>query len=146
MISGFDGVSTLYLDANILIYFIEGAPELRARVRYALAQADKRAIALATSQLTIAECLRGAWRRRDQALVDVYRAFFSAEDLVRPVAVDTEILAGAAEFAASYQVKLIDAIHVASAVSAGCQALLTNDKRLRAPAALRALQLGELEK
>ena len=145
MTNGLEGASTLYLDANILIYFIEGAPDLRARVGSVLAQSDSRGIALATSNLTIAECLHGAWRRRDRALVNVYRGFFSTNDLVRLVGIDDEILAAAAEFAATCEIKLIDAIHVASAVSAGCEALLTNDRRLRAPATVRVLQLGELE-
>ena len=144
MTIGLEGVSTLYLDANILVYFIEGAPDLRARFRLVFAQAGECGIALATSEMTIAECLRGAFRRRDRALVDVYRSLLGRDDLLHLVAVDVEVLTAAAKLAASCEIKLIDAIHVASATRANCQALLTNDQRLRAPEEVRVLRLDHL--
>jgi len=69
----------------------------------------------------------------------VYRSFFADEGLVALA----PMLELSAEIGAALALKTVDAIHVATAIVAGCDALLTNDKGLRAPRQLRINQLAD---
>ena len=40
--------------------------------------------------------------------------------------------------------KLVDAIHYASAIAAGCDGLLTSDRKFRSDRSLKVIQLSEL--
>ena len=55
--------------------------------------------------------------------------------------VERTILIEAARLQAQLTLRLPDAIHVATAVAAGCSTLLSNDRRLRVPADLKLLRL-----
>jgi len=46
---------------------------------------------------------------------------------------------------AQYSLTLLDALQIAAALSAGCEALLTNDVRLQRVTELRVIVLAELE-
>ena len=51
----------------------------------------------------------------------------------------------AAELRARYRLRLPDAIQLAVALNAGCQAFLTNDRDLQRVTAVRILSLEDLE-
>jgi predicted nucleic acid-binding protein len=55
------------------------------------------------------------------------------------------VAARAAELRAHYRLRLADALQVALALHAGCEAFLTNDLALRRVSELRILELDELE-
>jgi predicted nucleic acid-binding protein len=138
-----DGVSKLYVDANILIYFIEGNAEFQAMVARVFAEADARGAVLVTSEMSIAECLHGPFKRGDAPLVETYRAFFKDEELIALAPIVVPVLDLAAQVGADLGLKTVDAIHVASAMSAGCDALLTNDRGMRATEPLAIRQLSQ---
>jgi predicted nucleic acid-binding protein len=54
------------------------------------------------------------------------------------------VAARAAELRARYRLKLADALQLALALQAGCEAFLTNDLALRRVAELRVLVLDDL--
>ncbi|MBI1867414.1 MAG: type II toxin-antitoxin system VapC family toxin [Methylocystis sp.] len=138
-----DGVSKLYVDANIIIYFIEGNAEIQSVVGRVFVDADGRGIPLVTSDISIAECLHGAYKRKNEQLLELYRSFFADDELIALAPVTASILDLSAQIGADYALKTIDAIHVASAIGLGCDALLTNDKGLRAPKQLAVNQLAD---
>jgi len=49
----------------------------------------------------------------------------------------------AAELGADFKMKLVDALHVATAEALGCEVLLTNDRGIRAPAGIELRHLSE---
>lgn len=51
----------------------------------------------------------------------------------------------AAEMRSQYNLRTLDALHIASAVETGCDAFLTNDLTFRRIARLRVLVLDELD-
>lgn len=136
--------SRLYLDANIIIYLQEGAPEIQEAVVTVVSSAVSRGAVLVTSEISIVECLHGALKRKNNALAQSYRAFFADEKAIATTPVRAAILELAAEVGAEYGLKTIDAIHVASAMATGCDMFLTNDMRLRAPTDLVVVRLSDL--
>lgn len=59
--------------------------------------------------------------------------------------ITAEVGQQAAELRVLYNLKLPDALQIAVAMTAGCEAFLTNDARLKRVSELRLLVLGEFE-
>ena len=66
------------------------------------------------------------------------------ETEVQTVPVSVEIAEEAARLRATYNLKTPDALMIATALSVGCQAFLTNDEALRRVGEVRVLILKEL--
>lgn len=115
----------IYLDSCIIIYAIEGEPELRALIRERLASAPGSNFVI--SPLVELECLVKPLREQDFELGDRYRKFLAMHRNVEP---GREAYLRAAELRAHHSLKAIDALHLAMAQLAGCEALWTNDDRL----------------
>ncbi|MDE1148304.1 MAG: PIN domain-containing protein [Azospirillaceae bacterium] len=129
----------VYVDTNIIIYQVEGQPDLRQKLANLFIKELDGAQFL-TSQITIAECLLGAHKRGDAALVETYREIFGGSGVFQLIPVGLEILERAALFGAQQRLKLIDAVHVASALTTGCDTFLTNDAGIRCDD-IRVIQL-----
>jgi predicted nucleic acid-binding protein len=144
MIDQLDGVSSLYLDSNIFIYLVEDRGAKRDAVTAILAEAQALGIFLTTSEITLAECLFGAFERENEALAGVYRELFSGDGLIRTILCQSIIFEDAARRGAALSLKLVVAIHIASAKHFGCDGFLTNDKGIRGPEMLKIIQLSDL--
>jgi predicted nucleic acid-binding protein len=138
------GVATLYVDANILIYLIEGRGETREKVTRILAEATSNGISLATSEITLAECLYGAFKQDNDELASVYRQVLSGDGLMQPIPCHLALFEEAARTGANHSLKLIDAIHVAAALQFECDAFLTNDTGIRLPETMKVIHLSGL--
>lgn len=134
----------IYVDANIFIYFVEGDGAERGTVTALFVEAAEKDIQLVTADITIAECLRGALANGDEPAASTFRDLLSNGDLVELVAAEPVLCEYAALAGFTFSLKLLDAIHVASAVIGECEALLTNDKGIRGPENLRIIQLSDL--
>jgi predicted nucleic acid-binding protein len=134
----------IYVDANIFIYFVEGEGPERETVTALFVEAAERDVQLVTSEITIAECLRGALSSHDETAASTYRDLMSNGAIVELVAADPVLYEYAAMAGSMFSLKLIDSIHVASAVIAECGAFLTNDKRIRGPEAMGVIQLSDV--
>jgi len=64
---------------------------------------------------------------------------------ITPWPVSVTIAEQAARLRAQYRLRTPDAIHIATAMIAGCDAFLTNDRDLKRVQAIRVLILDELE-
>jgi uncharacterized protein len=120
---------TVYVDTNIVIYFIEQNPAWFAKViaRFARLRAAKDQLAL--GDLTRAECLVGPFRSGDTAVEASYRAFFGDPE-IQVLPVTAPICERAAHIRAVQNFRMIDALHLATALEHGCGLFLTNDVRL----------------
>jgi predicted nucleic acid-binding protein len=118
----------IYLDANIFIETFEGTGVRSASLlRLLLSRVSSRP-SLVTSELTLAEVLVGAYRNRDDVLVDTYFTWMSENPAIEVAAVSRAALVGAALLRADHRsLKLADAIHIAIAIDANCSALMTAD-------------------
>ncbi|MBK7002355.1 MAG: PIN domain-containing protein [Rhodoferax sp.] len=136
---------TIYLDANVFIYAFEGTlappdvtnPASALRAVFHLIQQGR--TWARTSQMTRAEVLVHPLRNGNARLVDLYSSLLSGTEMIAMDAVSTAVIDRAARLRADFHLRLADAIHLASAIESGCDALLTADKRLAACSALMAI-------
>jgi len=121
----------VYLDANILIANFEAPVERQSRVRRLFAAVEQgKAIAVA-SELCLAECLVGPLRMENRELADAYRALFAERPDFKVKPVTRPVLEAAARLRARRSaLRLPDAIHLATALDAGCRVFVTDDRRL----------------
>ena len=133
--------SPIYVDANVLIYFIEGSQIFEKAARALFSCVAERDLLMRTSEITVAECLYGTHRLRREVLAQQYQQLFFEIGAVDLIAVDLDILEHAALIGADQRLKLVDAIHLASAVVSGCRTFVTNDKRFRPLNGIEIVQL-----
>jgi uncharacterized protein len=115
----------IYLDTCLVIYLLEGAPNLAQPVESAvLAQPEAQ---YCGSALLRMECLVGPLRSGNTALAAEYEQVFSAL-IMLPIAVT--VYDHAARLRATHGLKTPDALHLATALAAGCDEFWTNDNRL----------------
>jgi predicted nucleic acid-binding protein len=138
-------ISRLYLDTNIFIYFMEENAHFADRVARVFELCEAYNIELFTSEITVTECLVGAYKKKNTALIEKYEAFFkSVSEAVNIVPVDSHILWEVPKLAGDSNLKLVDSIHVMSAVFCGCDGFLTNDKAIGSDK-LNIMLLSELD-
>ena len=136
--------ASIYFDSNAIIYFIERDDDLRLKIGRAFQIIDDNKIPITTSEITIAECLHGAYKLNSAALADDYATLFDDIKAFNLVPVTRDILEAAARLAPKNDMKLVDAIHYASAIAAGCDVLLTNDRKFRSGHGVAVLQISDL--
>ncbi len=137
-------VQYIAFDTAPLIYFVEEHPIYGRAVGEIIRRVDEGRMRGCTSVLTLTELLTLPFRHGDFVLASEYRSLLSNSrhfDLL-------EITAAAAEKAAAlraqYGLRTPDALQAATALTAGCQALLTNDQVLKRVQGLRVLTVAEL--
>jgi predicted nucleic acid-binding protein len=134
----------LYIDSNIVIYFIEAHEETRVHIRRLFSYVNEHDIRLVTSEATVGECLYGARKRQHAELVGRYADLFNDTDALELVPVERETFEQAAEIGAPRNLKLLDAVHVATALCEGCDVFVTNDKGIKSTDELKVVQLLDL--
>ena len=109
-----------------------------ARARF-LRLLDEGKVKALTSELTLAECLVKPFADRNAVAVSAYLEFLDGRQNFPVIPVSREILLAAARLRGKKNVKLPDAIHLATAGAFGCTVFLSNDRRLRSVDDLRIL-------
>lgn len=125
----------LYFDTNIFIRMYEGdaddeiAPLLLAIFAGSGKDTEPRIV---TSELSLAELLVKPLATGNTTLIARYETLLSSGDLLDVFTVDRVVLRTAAELrAARPALRLPDAIHVSTAVTASCDMFLTTDMGIR---------------
>lgn len=128
-----DSIRRLYVDSNIFIYMFESENQRAEKLREIFSAEPKAGVRFfATSELTLAETLTGAYRKADESLIEIYRNWTISNAYLEVGPIQREILWSAAILRSKYDaLKLPDAIHLATAFAFNCSHFLTGDKRLR---------------
>ena len=134
----------VYIDANIVIYAVEGFSAFQPVLHVLLQCVDDEKLRLVTSELTLAEVLVKPIENRDSVIQQAYRAFLEPTAQVAVVPVSRTILESAARTRAETGVKLPDAIHIATAKQQECTSFLTNDRLIRSITDFRVMRINEL--
>jgi predicted nucleic acid-binding protein len=137
-------IADVYVDANILIYIVEGNKALASELKQIVEALDAGVLQAVTSELTLAEVLIGPLRTRDQEVADTYRALLRSSKVLRTVPVSAAILERSAAMRCNSMTSLPDAIHLATAELAGCKYFLTEDRQLRVTQPLLAVGAADL--
>lgn len=124
----------IYLDASVVILRFEGRAEVRERLYERFRDALEGGDELFASELTRLECRVGPLRHGNEDMLERYDEFFSGRD-VTIASFSRDAWDFAADVRAKHRLSTPDALHVACAVTSGCDLLLTADARLaRCPA------------
>ena len=115
----------IYLDANVIIRFVEGDSATRDPIKRRLLGENS----LATSQLSRLECRCHPMRNNNLAVLGLFDRFFAAQEL-QILDIDPRVIDEATHLRATDGFKSPDAIHLASAVVAGVTHFLTGDLQL----------------
>lgn len=138
------GRGPVAIDTAVFIYFVEEHPLFVDLVQELMREVATGSLQAVTSALTLLEVLVVPLRHGHRSLADRYEALLTRSRGLRLVPLDLPQLRAAAQLRASYPgTRTPDALQLAAALSSGCTALLTNDRRLPAVAGLRVLQLSD---
>lgn len=136
--------SLTYIDANILIYAVEGYPIFADVLAAFMDGVERGELRVVSSELTLSEALVRPLRQQDSTVAAVYRSLLSVTGAIDPTPVTRAVLLRAAEVRAEVGGKLPDAIHAATAELTGCRRLLTADTRFKAPPDIPVVLLQDL--
>lgn len=120
-----DEGALILVDSAPIIYTLEAHARFAARFAPLFQRHADGEIALAVTTVTIAEVLTGPLRAGEEALARRYRAVLEAWQVV---GLTCDVAESAARIRGKYNLKLPDAIQVASALSINAAALVTHDR------------------
>ncbi len=121
-----------YLDTNVFIDALEGADSIALPIKALFEAARAKPGALVTSELTLAEVLApGAKGTRPPDLRRRYLDLIVWGGVVDLLPVSRDVIFETIELRPHAPLKLPDAIHLATAILAGCRYLVTRDQGFR---------------
>ncbi|MGA9997143.1 MAG: type II toxin-antitoxin system VapC family toxin [Pyrinomonadaceae bacterium] len=139
------GVTRLAFDTSPLIYFVEAHPKYDALVTDIFQRvADGRITGIA-SVITLSEVLVQPILQNNASLCQSYRDLLIHSANFELLSINATIAESAADLRARYRLRTPDALQIATAIDAGCEAFLTNDAALKRVNELRVLALDDLE-
>lgn len=129
--------SRIYLDTNALIGILERAENLDEAQDRLVGEINDGGLEAVTSELALAECLVKPIADRDETMIRNYMWLLATDSkFLRVIPVTRDVILEAARVRAASGIKLPDAIHLATAKIAACQAFVSNDKRLATATAM----------
>lgn len=130
----------LYLDANAIIYSIEGAPPFRDAVLSWIGQARSAPNGqVLTSRLSRLECRSKPLKANDARLLTLYDALFG---LLRITEIGEDLIEHATALRARFDLRSADAIHLTTAIIEKADVFLSGDKQLARCTAVKVVVLG----
>lgn len=133
----------VYLDTPSVIYSVEKHTDYWPLLRPLWAASRTGQIEIVGSELLMLETLVGPLKHKDAELVSAYEQLFTSTEM-RLLPITMDILKGAARLRAETKLKTPDAIHVATALAAGCAQFITNDADLKRVSQLPVVILKEV--
>jgi len=116
----------IYLDTAPIIYLVEEKEPFREKV---ISHLRGKNATLQTSEMARLESRVKPMREKDDVLLAAYDEFF-AEDFKQIIELTRDVVDTATELRAKYNFKTPDSIHLAAAITSGCEVFFTNDHRL----------------
>lgn len=140
-----ENIERLYLDTSPIIYFVEKSPLYHARAKVVIDRVFVGGLEAFTSVVTITEVLTLPLRLEQVALANQYYEMLTRSENLFFIPVSLDIAIRAAELRARYNLRTPDALQLATALLANCDAFLTNDAQLQRVTELPVLTLDALE-
>jgi predicted nucleic acid-binding protein len=140
-----NNVQLIGIETAPFIYYVEQNPTYLDRMRAIFQMVDSGVAQVITSVITLTEVLIMPIQTGHAQYEQEYRDMLLNTANITALSVSAPIAEQAAHLRARYNLRTPDALHIATALVAGCDAFLTNDLRLKRVAEVRVLALGELE-
>lgn len=133
------------LDTAPLIYLIERHPVYHPLGRPFFLALDKGQFSAVTSTVTLVEVLVHPLRRNEGELVNRYRDILLHAEYLTMLNVGPVVATLAAELRAEHGLRTPDALQLATALHAGADYFLTNDRELQGFSPLEVLLVDNME-
>jgi predicted nucleic acid-binding protein len=134
----------VYIDTNIFIYFFERHERYFGSVA-PFFQLFNDGLSIAyTGDAVVAETLYKPYQVNDALRVSEFKEFFNNEEFITVLPHTKKAFELAAELAPKRAMRLIDALHYATAALAGCKFILTNDRGFASSESIEVIHLGDL--
>ena len=127
----------VYLDSNVFIAHREAGGATGCALQGLFALFEQGIVLASTSELALAEVLVLPLAARDFARSNDYRALLEPGGVVAIIPVSRKVLEDAAALAAETRMALPDSIHVATAMQAGCDVFVSNDRGVVLPSQMQ---------
>ena len=132
-----------YLDSNSFIYSVERVEPYCALLDLVWQRARSGEITIVSSDITVLETLVKPLRDGDEVVEGLFRSLLDSNE-VRLISASRELWESAARIRAETRLKTPDALHAATALSAGCNLFITNDRDFRRVPNLPVVILDDL--
>ena len=139
------GVSRLAFDTAPIIYFVEANPAYDKLVSNIFNRVAGGEIEGWTSVISLSEVLVQPFVSGRNDLQKAYRELLLRSSNFYTLPIGVTVAEKAALVRSTYGLRLPDAIQLAFAVDAGCQAIVCNDRSMRRVTELSVLVLDDLE-
>ena len=135
--------SKVYLDTSPIIYSVEKHADYWQLLTTLWKSLKANEIEVFTSELTLLETLVQPIKQNNQTLISAYESLLTTTEInLLPISLD--ILRESANFRAAQNLKTPDAIHAATAFSANCDYLITNDDGFKRVSNINVVILSEI--
>lgn len=118
------------LDTSVFIYFLENNERYRPLTQIVFNGMEKGKWQAVTSTISLMEITVRPWQLGNEMAAREYEAALAHFPHLSLADVDRNIARAAAQLRAKYNISPPDAIQMATSLSLGAKAFLTNDKRL----------------
>lgn len=145
IVAAFRSAKRIYIAAAPFIYFVEKHTDYFTRVYRVFGLIEATPLRAITSAITLTEIMVQPLRIGNTDLAQEYHDVLMTSNQFSLVSVTEDIAITAAAIRARYSLRTPDAIHVASAIKTGCDAIFTNDRDFRRVTDLNVLVLDDLE-
>ena len=134
----------VYFETNVFIYFLEQGP-LFDVVAPLLSACVEGRMTGCTGDAAVAETMVMPYRAKDVTRIAKFKAFFGLEGFLTIHAHTAQSFDLAAQLAGTEGMRLMDALHCATAIQSGCRFLVTNDGGIKSSAALEVISVKALQ-
>lgn len=134
----------VYIDTNIFIYFLDGQEPFLSMVYPFLEALINGEIIGYTGDAVVAETMVQPYKLGNIAMIEQFKAFFAQDDFLTILSHDDKAFDLAAKLSGTKGMKLVDSLHMATALQAGCDYLITHDKGIKPVDGIRIVQLSTL--
>ncbi|MEZ4526031.1 MAG: PIN domain-containing protein [Desulfobacterales bacterium] len=138
------GVRSVFLDTAPVIYYVEAHPLYLPKVEEIFEYIDNSSLVAVTSPITLSECLILPYRLKSEELEEKFSALIVRGGNTLFMPIDDITAKQAAKIRVKYNLSLADALQVAVALAAECDAFLTNDIALKRVQELKILVIDEI--
>lgn len=135
----------LYVDTAPLIYYFEENSAYIAKMDRIFGLIATTPVVACSAVHILTEIMVKPLQTGNQQLAQEYRDILVNSDAYTLVPITVPIADVAADLRARYNLRTPNTLHVATAITTGCAAMLTNDVRLKRVQELPILVLDELE-
>jgi predicted nucleic acid-binding protein len=134
----------VYIDTNIFIYFLERHERYFDYVLPFFQMFNDGVSIAYTGDAVVAETMYKPYQINDTLRVSEFKAFFNNDEFITVLPHTKKVFELAAELSPQRGMKLIDALHYATAALAGCAFILTNDHGFASNETIEIIHLEDL--